>query len=185
MTLRQTTRNRATGLTVTLAAVICTCALAACGSSTPRATTVAANRPSLLTMAQCMRAHSVPNFPDPTTGSGGQGFSVNTSPGSSSITINGITFTGPAFRAAEQACRFLGGGNGPPPISEAQKQGFIAKARCIRDHGVPSFPDPTVGPNGHGVGIRLGPGLNPDTPAIKAAAKACLRVGTPIPGSPT
>ena len=59
---------------------------------------------------------------------------------------------------------------------------MVANARCIRKHGVPSFPDPTFGPGGEGAGVNLGPGAGRPSPAIEQAAKACAHVGTPIPG---
>lgn len=129
-----------------------------------------------------MRSHGVPNFPDPISGSGGEGFSITKSAGSSSVTINGIAFSGPAFEAAQKACRSVGTLGAPAPLSEAQKEALVAKAHCIRTHGVPSFPDPFFGPHGYGVGINLPAGFNPQEPAFVNAAKACASVGATIPG---
>jgi hypothetical protein len=126
-----------------------------------------------------MRAHGVTNFPDPRPGGG---FSVESSPGSSTLTVDGITFDGPAFESAITTCKFFGGGTAPPPISAAEQRAMIAKARCIRTHGVPDFPEPTFGPGGHGAGIKLGPGDSVLSPAVKRAAKACAPVGSAIPG---
>jgi hypothetical protein len=58
--------------------------------------------------AQCMRAHGVPNFPDPTSVGGGN-FSMNLPPG--------VDPNSPQFQAAGQACRsfsVLPGGGGTP-----------------------------------------------------------------------
>ncbi len=164
------------------AAADCALLVSACGEG-PKPTGVASHD-SQFALAQCMRAHGVPNFPDPTKGPGGQGFSVTMSPGSSVVTIDGIGFGGPAFDAADRSCHFLGGGGSPPAITEAQKQALVAKAQCIRAHGVPNFPDPLIGPGGHGIGIRLPPGLNTGSPAFKGAANACQRIGAPIPHVP-
>ena len=133
-------------------------------------------------MAQCMRAHGASNFPDPISNNGAEGFSVSATPGSPTLTVNNITFSGPAFEAAIQKCKFFGGGSRPAPISGTQKEGMIAKARCIRRHGVPNFPDPTIAPNGEGVGINLGPSFNPNAPAVRNALKECANVGQSIPG---
>jgi hypothetical protein len=71
-----------------------------------------------------MRAHGVPNFPDPRAGGG---FSVESSPGSSTLTVDGITFDGrPAFESAITTCKFFGGGTAPPPISAAEQRAMIA-----------------------------------------------------------
>jgi hypothetical protein len=166
----------AAGLAVALAA-----GLGACGSGSPRTIAQTSTSQEAFKTSTCMRAHHVPNFPDPTGGSGGEGFSVAAQPGSSTLTVDGIAFSGPAFEAAEKACQF-GGAGGRPRITEAMKEGMIAKAHCIRSHGVPGFPDPRFG---LGVGLPLPPGMNPDSPAIQRAAKACAGIGIGIPGSDT
>ena len=166
-----------------LVAVSCAVAVAACGSTTPNAaSTHSATSSPQFALATCMRAHGVPNFPDPTPGAGGEGFSIEKSHDSSAVTIDGISFSGPAFQAATKTCQYAGALGPSAGISGTQKEAFIAKAHCIRTHGVPNFPDPFFGPGGHGVGINLPAGVNPQSPAFLSAAKACAQVGTPIPG---
>ena len=46
----------------------------------------------------------------------------------------------------------------------------VAYTNCMRTHGVPDFPDPTVSPGG-GVGFQVN--LNQNGPAYQAAAQAC------------
>ena len=51
-----------------------------------------------------------------------------------------------------------------------------AYARCMRNHGIPDFPDPTPGPHGGGgFDITAGPGsdLNQSLPKYQAANQAC------------
>jgi hypothetical protein len=59
----------------------------------------------------------------------------------------------------------------------------FAYARCIRAHGVPSFPDPQVSTSPGSVGIRQGvpaaAGLSPKFPAAQKACRAIL----PPPGN--
>lgn len=155
--------------------------LAACGSGSVSPAGPTSTNDEAFATATCMRAHGVPNFPDPTAGSGGEGFSVAARPGSSSLTVDGIAFSGPAFEAADKACQ-LGNAGSKPPITESMKEGMVAKAHCIRADGVPGFPDPTFG---LGIGLRLPPGMSPDSLAIQRAAKACAGVGIGIPGSGT
>jgi hypothetical protein len=146
-------------------------ALAACGSSASNKTGGSA-RNAQLALSMCMRAHGVPNYPDPTKGPGGEGFSISTSPGSDTLTVDGIAFSGPAFHAAEKTCKLFGGGSGPPPISERQKIQQFGFAQCMRKHGVPNFPDP-VFPSGGGVERPSAPGLNRNSPAVQRAAVIC------------
>jgi signal transduction histidine kinase len=83
-----------------------------------------------------------------------------------------------------------------PRLSGAQlaklKAGALAYAKCVRAHGVPGFPDPTVetGPDGRGAGISppygSGAGASAhDTPALRAAIKTCGPLVTrDMPGAP-
>jgi hypothetical protein len=50
-------------------------------------------------------------------------------------------------------------------------QRSLAFAKCIRAHGVPSFPDPQQ--SGGGISIGSGSGYNPSSPAFQAALTAC------------
>jgi len=144
--------------------------LAACGSSTsitPPATTGASTQ---LTAAQCMRARGVPNFPDP--GPNG-GFQTILSSGGA-VRINGITFSGPAFEAAEKICKPGGTSSGNPPVPEQQQRAMLDFARCMRQHGISQYTDPQFPPSG---GI-FGGGVSPQaaaTPAYKHAAAICAK----------
>jgi hypothetical protein len=143
-----------------------TTAVAACGGSTPKTTTSAigsARSSAGLKLAECMRTHGVPDFPDPQSGGG---FAIQASAGSGggSISVDGreINASQPAFRTAMDECqKYQPQG---PPISGAQlariKQGAIKMAECMRSHGVPGFPDPrvTTGPGGHGIQVQIGMG---------------------------
>ncbi len=53
---------------------------------------------SALKMAQCMRAHGITDFPDPSTSGGGIRISLNGSPGSD------LNPNDPAFQAAQKVC---------------------------------------------------------------------------------
>jgi hypothetical protein len=56
-----------------------------------------------------------------------------------------------------------------PSQAQAQQEG-LSFARCMRSHGISSFPDPT--PNGGGFSLSS-PGINSSSPAFKAAQAAC------------
>lgn len=156
-----------------LAALGCAATLAACGSSGGKA---AASSNSQLALAHCMRAHGVPNFPDPTRGpdGGGEGFTISATPGSPNLSVDGVTFSGPVFTAAEKTCKLFGGGTAPPPITESQKLAMFHFAECMRAHGVPNYPDP-VFPAGGGVQRQNASGINRDSPAFQHAVSICNR----------
>jgi hypothetical protein len=167
-----------------LTVTACAAALAACGSSgrtgyhNPEYPYGAPNVP--FSMSKCMRAHDVPNFPDPRAGpegnSGGVGW-----PGGGPVMISsdvlqvmGQTLAGPAVAEAAKACKeYMTPGGPPPALTESQRQAAIAHAQCMRTHGLPNFPDPTFSGGGANQQLALAPGLNPDSPAVQRAAKAC------------
>lgn len=152
--------------------------LVACGVSGPPSgttTNAAAGVASQLALTQCMHAHGVPNFPDPRTGTGG--WSISATPGSSTLTVDGTTFSGPAFQSAVKICKLFGGGSAPPPITAAQKQKAVAFAECMRKHGVPTYPDPTF-PAGGGIAQTGGPTINRNSPAFQAAVAVCNKEGS-------
>lgn len=91
---------------------------------------------SALAFARCMRANGVPNFPDPLPG---RGLLFN---------ATGINPSAPAVTAAHAKCRKLLPGGGPPgpgaqmhPTAQTLAK-LVRISRCMRDHGVPQFPDP-------------------------------------------
>jgi hypothetical protein len=156
--------------------------ITACGSSSSNTTNGVATggkQADQIAFASCIRSHGVPNFPDPTNnGHGGIQIAASQNSGSAPSTeVNGVAVNGPAFRKAMTACgHYLPGGGTPSPAKTAQlKAKALEMSRCMRSHGVPNFPDPQfqTGPGG-GFGIRLGgPGIDPNSPAFKAAQQAC------------
>jgi hypothetical protein len=137
------------------------------GSASPQSQAVA--------YSACMRAHGVPNFPEPqvTTNGSEVRVAVRVTPG---ITGN------PEFKSAQQACSKLLPGGGPGEgtnhqISPQEQSQYLKAAACIRSHGVPSFPDPTF--SGGGVHLPKTAGVNLHSPPVRAAEEACQSL---IPG---
>ena len=114
--------------------------------------------------AHCMRSHGVSDFPDPTTPpGGGVAFSIHGGPGSD------LNRNNPTFKAANQACRtLLPGGQQAPTQSSPKIAAEVRWARCLRSHGVPSFPDP------NGQGAFDSSKFDPTSPAFQTASKACM-----------
>jgi hypothetical protein len=143
--------------------------------STQTSTSAVSSRSAKLAAAvaysACMRRHGVPQYPDPNA--------------SRDIHI-GIPKNSPQFKAAERTCRkLLPNGGEPSPQEQAQHlQEALAYAVCMRGHGVPTFPDPTKGPDGGPVWGGIGPstGVNLNSPQFKAAQRACHKL---LAGSPS
>lgn len=145
------------------AAVGVTVALAACGSS-GHGGGADPGHAAFLRFSVCMRSHGVPNFPDPSSGGGIQ---IQLNGGS------GLNPSSPSFQSAQQQCRKLLPGGGPPrTVPESQKLQALKFAQCMRTHGVPNFPDPTF--SGGGL-LQGGPGagIDPSSPAFEHAQAAC------------
>ncbi|MGH2883896.1 MAG: hypothetical protein ACRDPA_14575 [Solirubrobacteraceae bacterium] len=88
-----------------------------------------------------------------------------------------------------------GCGGSPAKSSAANPSGaniasqFVAYAACMRSHGLSGYPDPQTSASGNNVQVTISPGsLNPDSPAFKAADRACHRLlpngGTPAASGP-
>ena len=155
-------------------------ALAACGSAATAGQGTSGQGPRAksagmgIQFSDCMRAHGLSNFPDPSPGGGIQ---INSS--------SGINPASPAFQSAQHACSKLlpGGGPGGSEVPAARKLQMVRLAQCMRRHGLTTFPDPTATPPSPGAGLGLafgGPGAFiavprslMQSPAFNQAAAAC------------
>jgi hypothetical protein len=123
-----------------------------------------------------MRANGLSNFPDPIQGSGGLGFPGGVALSSTGqLTVDGVTFSGPALKKAQAGCKeFLPGGGGPPPaLSARQERQALEFARCMRAHGVTNFPDPGSGTTGPGTANKQSLIDESSSPAFRHAGNVC------------
>jgi len=82
-----------------------------------------------------------------------------------------------AFSAA--ACGVPGVGAAKPSPSPDPYKAALAFSQCMREHGVPDFPDPQTTGDGHfGVRINGGPSstLDPSSTQFQAAQQACNKL---------
>ena len=111
-----------------------------------------------------MRTHGEPGWPDPNS-QGGFDFH-----GTSGVDFNSSTYT-----SATKACQHLLPNGGQ--VTQAQlQQGLTAAlkyAQCMRTHGLPTFPDPTMSAGGSGISMGPPSGISPNSPQLQAAQKAC------------
>ena len=144
---------------------------AGCGADAPSPTAGAAHAAAqgkAVKFAACVREHGVPGFPDPDA--------------SGELTIDGVANgssvdpSSPAFERAIDACKDLE----PPGFtgrkrSPEQQSASLGFARCIREHGVKDFPDPT--PDAPLVDTRRIPSTDQEggMSILNAAMQACGR----------
>jgi hypothetical protein len=120
-----------------------------------------AEKDSVLRYAQCMRDNGVPDFPDPEVGEGGE-YRLSVP--------EGLDMT--KMRAAEQKCRqHMPNGGQPKEIDPERLDQMRQYAKCMRENGVPNFPDPSGG--GFQLDMNELGMSGPDDPKLKAAEEAC------------
>jgi hypothetical protein len=148
-------------------------AVAACGDdNSAGGASSAANREreardAQLKYAQCMREHGI-DVPDPQFQDGG---TLQAGPEEETVPKAKL-------REAEQACDKYLEEIEPPKLSEEQQQELrdaaLAHSRCMREHGIENFPDPTFGEDGRAeLRIEQGSGPDPNDPDFKRAEEAC------------
>jgi hypothetical protein len=118
-----------------------------------------------LAYSECMRDNGVPDFPDPEeNGDGGIRLGM---PGDGSLDPESEE-----FQAAEEACKDLTPGpKEGATIDPEAYEAMVAYSECMRDNGVPEFPDPQ---EGGGIIMRGGEmGFDPNSEEFKAAQEAC------------
>lgn len=115
-----------------------------------------------LTYSQCMRENGLPNFPD----ADAEGRIRISPPGS-------IDPDSAEFRGASEACRDLApAGWGEADAGPGDAEALLEFTRCMRENGVPDFPDPDPS-----TGVRNMFGrdakLDPNDPKVRAALEIC------------
>jgi hypothetical protein len=165
--------------------------VAACGGNNPPGATGSTQYQKALAFTKCMRSHGALGFPDPTS----QG----------TITVTQTMLNNPQIRAAAPSCRRLmprGAVQLPAGLQRKLETQALHYSACMRSHGVPNFPDPTIhdGTIGFHVAVRAGvpgpkasgapgqnaggspgpnPGGAPAMPQLQAAQRACQNL---LPG---
>lgn len=122
-----------------------------------------------------MRAHGVPDFPDP-----------DSSGLIPADRVKALTVSRTVFAAADSHCHSLyptlPGINAP--FSTEQKQDYLKAAACMRAHGIPNFPDPVI--SGTQVQFPIPAGVDPNSPQFTQARQICSRMipaGLPYSGN--
>jgi hypothetical protein len=115
--------------------------------------------------AKCMRANGLPEFPDPDAGGGIMFGGPN-----AKIDPNSAEYK----KAAEKCAAYAP--SGQPNLGSPQDQWSSADklkyAKCMRESGVPSFPDPDAS---GGFAFGKDAGVDPESPQFKAAEKTCAQ----------
>jgi hypothetical protein len=125
-----------------------------------------ASSSSAVAYSRCVRAHGVPDFPDP--GSSGQ------IPKEAAVRALREVSDSRA-RAATYACANLNpAGQGSPTLTAQERQDYLKAAACMRSHGITNFPDPTF-PGGR-VNLSIPSSIDTRSRQFTQAAQTCTRL---------
>ena len=139
--MRRTRPLAALGFVATIAVVTAGCSQTSggSGSNTAAAHTTTASHTTPLTargkavkFSECLRANGVSDFPDPNA--------------SGQFPSYGVSVTPAVWKRATSACKSL-----QPPgtlsarLTPAEESAALKFAQCVRENGVPDFPDPVNG----------------------------------------
>ena len=155
-----------------LPVVIAALAMAACSSGGDPSSTggsppagAVTSAPSAVAYSACMRSHGVPRFPDPDS----KGMPAAADPqqlGVSSVTLQTaeqvcqpLLPTGGSLRDQTQQCLLYG--DCPQTLLQQLLTVERQYARCLRSHGIPNWPDPTISAKGRPVFDLSGAGIDP------------------------
>jgi len=117
-----------------------------------------------LAFASCMRAHGVPNFPDP-----------NNSGQFNKVALARLAAANSQFPSAQSACKHLL--PSPPPTQQRQTATQALRfSLCVRAHGVTNFPDPD---NTGRIPDPASFGIDQGSPQFEAANQACGKYRPP------
>lgn len=156
------------GLRRALALAATAMLVAACGGNSPPRAAGSTQYQKALAFTNCMRSHGALGFPDPSS----QG----------TFTVTQALLKDPQIRSAAPSCRKLA----PPPgalqvpaaLQRKLESQALQYAACMRSHGAPNFPDPTI-QNGLPE-FRVAARSGAPAPQFQAPQRACQRL---LPGS--
>jgi hypothetical protein len=177
----KTDGNRGPRRAVALAVVAAVAVLAtACGSSASSDSSAlggSVTYAQTVALAQCMRSHGLPDFPNPDS-SGDFNLTTTSSSSGSAVDVDSSQ-----FQTAYGACRHLLAGGGPSlgqleQVAQQEQQALqkvlpvlLKYSQCMRGHGLPTFPDPTS------TGFDLnGSDIDPESSQFQTAQGACQHV---------
>jgi hypothetical protein len=143
--------------TAVLISLLASTAIAACGGSSGSGSSAASARSDGLKYATCVRAHGVPDYPDP--GAGKSVGSLQTKDGKVIVGGQTLSESWAVVRPALDKCQTDINPSFGPRYSTAQlakvQAGALAMSKCMRAHGL-NYPDLKVGPGPGGHGFEVG-----------------------------
>jgi hypothetical protein len=143
--------------------------LTACSSSDSGGSAAAPGERAALDFARCMRDNGVPSFPDPVARPDG-GFRLERPAGVPPSALDD------ALKSCQSEARAAGIDAGSAaPDTGAQDQ-LLKLSRCMRDNGIPEFPDPKPGSDALGGLHGLFASFDLQSPRVALALRNCQSI---------
>jgi hypothetical protein len=167
--LRDRRKLVASAAVVAVAAVSTILSLTACSSSDSGDSETTPGEQAALDFARCMRENGVPNFPDPVAQPDGS-FRLQRPPGVSPSALDD------ALKSCQSQAQALGIDSGSAaPDTDAQDQ-LLRLSRCMRENGIPEFPDPKPGSDALSGLHGLFSNFDLESPRVARALQSCQSV---------
>jgi hypothetical protein len=169
---RQSAARTATAIIATAAlavlAAACSDSPSSSGSRSSTSASGSANSKALA-YAECVRSHGVPDFPDPAS-----------SGRFDKTTLSQLAARNSQYQTATRTCAHLlpsgAGSTNSEAVVRQEWNGMLNFARCMRAHGVPSWPDPTPYPPYPTEPTYVLPASIQPIPQIISKMDECLRL---------
>jgi hypothetical protein len=113
-----------------------------------------------LAFARCVRAHGIPNFPDP-----------DNNGTFSKAALQQLGVSASRLRAAENTCPLSAG---PAPLTAQDQRDYLRGAACMRSHGIINFPDPVFSEGR--VSFRVPASIDTRSARFTQARQICARL---------
>jgi len=159
-------RTAAATTALALLAAACSAGPSSTGSGGSPTAGGSANSSSAVAYSRCVRAHGVPNFPDPDS---------NGQIPKEAVVRALREISDSRAKAATNACANLNpAGQESPTLTAQEQQDYLKAAACMRSHGITNFPDPTF-PGGR-VNLSIPSSINTRSRQFIQAAQTCTKL---------
>jgi hypothetical protein len=139
------------------------------GSSSDSSETAGSNEQAALDFARCMRDNRVPSFPDPVAQPDGS-FKLQRPPGVPTSVLDD------ALQSCQAEAQALGISSGSDEPDPAVQDKLLELSRCMRENGLPEFPDPKPGSDVMTGLHGLFENFDLDSPRVAKAVQSCRSI---------
>ncbi|TDW79543.1 hypothetical protein [Kribbella sp. VKM Ac-2566] len=137
------------------------------GSATAGASAGTGGKADEFKFAQCMRDNGIKNWPDPQSDDG-----TGSKSGGPAKVIGPEGVDPKTVQETMQKCKqYLPNGGEPPENDPAQLEQMRKFAQCMRENGLPKYPDPDAGGGNQGLPREI----DPNSAEFKTAQEACKK----------